>query len=466
MIRPLYIYLLLLIIMVSSCRKDSFTIGADAEIELSADSLHFDTLFTTTGSVTQAFKLFNRNNSKLRIGTISLGGQHSYFRFNADGFEGPDVKDIEIAANDSIYIFVTVKINPDESNLPFIAQDSISIQFNGVKKVVQLDAWGQNAHFLRATVITANTTWTNEKPYVILGGLQVAQNVVLTIEKGTKIFLHGDAPLIIDGSLKVNGEKTESMEVVFAGDRLDDPYKNYPGAWPGIYFREKSKDNTLTHVLLKNAYQGIVVEKQSVNSNPKLTLDRCIIDNCYDAGITGSQTSIEAVNCLISNCGKNIQLLNGGTYSFTNCTVAAFSNPLIAHKQPVMTITNFVRQGGILEVSDLKTNIRNCIFWGDNGIVADEVVVLKEESDGVFEVDFKNTLWKVATPPEAITSSGMVNTDPLFVNIDTRNNVYNFRIDKNSHAVDAGIFTGITADLDDNSRSLTFPDAGAYETTF
>ncbi|MCP2936719.1 hypothetical protein NK983_28940, partial [Salmonella enterica subsp. enterica serovar Typhimurium] len=90
------------------------------------------------------------------------------------------------------------------------------------------------------------------------------------IEKGTKIYLHADAPFIVDGTLKINGEKFDSTRVVFQGDRLDEPYRNFPGAWPGIYFRGESKDNELNYAIIKNAYRGLVSEKPSINSNPKL----------------------------------------------------------------------------------------------------------------------------------------------------------------------------------------------------
>ncbi len=44
-------------------------------------------------------------------------------------------------------------------------------------------------------------------PYVILGGLIVDTNVTLTIDKGARIYLHADAPLIVDGTLSVTGTK-------------------------------------------------------------------------------------------------------------------------------------------------------------------------------------------------------------------------------------------------------------------
>ena len=468
MIRPTLILLpIFLTLLLLSCKKDSFIKGGNATIVLSADTLHFDTLFTTAGSVTQAFKVFNRNNQKILISNISLGGGNaSFFKINADGFQGPDVKDLEMQANDSLYVFVTVKIDPSSAALPFIAQDSININYNGAHQSVQLDAWGQNATFLRSAVISANTTWTNDRPYVILGGLQVNENTTLTIQKGTKIYLHSDAAFLVDGTLKANGEKADSMEITFTSDRLDYPYTTYPGAWPGIYFSENSRDNVLKHVIVKNAFQGIVAQDASVDSDPKLVLDKCTIDNCYDAGIIGVHTSIQAVSCLVSNCGKNIQFVGGGDYALQQCTVASYSNSFIAHKNPVLTITNYVQQGAGISSADLTATFRNCIFWGDNGTVDDEVVS-DQQGAGVFRADFKNCLWKLSTEPAGVTSSGMIlNQDPFFNTIDTRNNEYDFHLGNNSPALGAGIATGITTDLDDLPRDPNFPDLGAYEATF
>ena len=48
-----------------SCKKDSFISSSDARLSLSADTLKYDTVFTTTGSITKSFKIFNDNDQKL-----------------------------------------------------------------------------------------------------------------------------------------------------------------------------------------------------------------------------------------------------------------------------------------------------------------------------------------------------------------------------------------------------------------
>ncbi|HEU4608294.1 MAG TPA: hypothetical protein VFS31_09310, partial [Chitinophagaceae bacterium] len=303
--KSILLFILIAGLVLVSCKKDSFITRPEASLSVSSDTLHYDTVFTTTGSVSQFFRIYNDNNQKLRLSSVKLsGGASSYFKINVDGSPGPEVRDIEINANDSIYVYVSVKIDPNANALPFIVQDSISIQYNGNERWVQLDAWGQNAHFLRSAVITGSEVWTNDKPYVILGGLQVDTDATLTIEEGCRVYVHADAPFVVDGTLQVNGDKYDSTRVIFRGDRLDDPYRDFPAGWPGIYFREESKDNVLRYAIIKNAYQGLVAIGASVNANPKLTLEQCMVDNCYDAGVFGLGTSISASNCLISNSGK------------------------------------------------------------------------------------------------------------------------------------------------------------------
>ena len=235
--KTLSLILLSCCLLILSCRKETFITSPDANVTITVDTLKYDTVFVTAGSVTKSFKIKNENNQKLLISSVKLmGGANSVFKINADGTAGPEITNLEIAANDSVYVFAQVNVNPNTTNLPFILRDSIQVSYNGRNRLVQLEAWGQNAHFLRNKEITADETWNNDLPYVILGYLYIDTNRTLTINKGCKIYVHADAPLIVDGTLKVNGLKDTVDRVYFQGDRLDEPYKNFPGSWPGIFF--------------------------------------------------------------------------------------------------------------------------------------------------------------------------------------------------------------------------------------
>lgn len=448
----------------ASCKKDSFITSEFAQIGMTADTLKYDTVFTTTGSITKSFKIINTNNQKLRLSKVKLmSGLTSAYKMNIDGAATTEVNNLDIEANDSIYVFVSITINPNAANLPFIVSDSILINYNGNSRYVQLQAYGQNANFLRNKLITGNVVWTNNLPYVILGSIRIDTTATLTIQPGCKIFSHADAPFIVDGTLSVNG--TPPDNVIFTGDRLDEGYKDLPASWPGIYFRGSSKNNILSFAVIKNAYQAIVTEKPSLNANPKVILHQCIVDNAYDAGLLCVNSSLQADNSLISNCGSNIILSYGGVYNFTHCTVVAYSNNYLIHKNPVLYVTNFLNQSGILLTADLNAVFRNTIFWSDGGMVDNEVVVSKQGASA-FTVLFEKNIYRALTDPANSTLSGnKINTDPAFDSIDVSKKIYDFRITKNAFApgLNAGILTGFPKDLDNNTRNIGLPDIGCYE---
>lgn len=448
-----------------ACQKEKFTANPSATLQTSVDTLHFDTVFTTTGSITQSFKIFNNNEEGIRINAVSLGGgSASAFKINADGTTGPRVTDLEIAGNDSAYVFVTVNINPNAANLPFVVRDSIQIEYNTRKTIVQLEAYGQNAHFLRSHLVTGTETWTNDLPYVILGGLLVDENAQLTINKGCKIYAHADAPIIVQGTLKAQGEKWDSTRIIFTGDRLDDPYRDYPASWPGLIFTSTSKNNLLQYAVVKNAYQAIAIADPATTTAPKLTLSETIIDNAYDAGILAINSSITAQNVLISNCGKNIFLAAGGNYNFTHCTAAAISNNFIQHKDPVLFASNFLTEGTSVTTAPLTAVFRNCILWGDNNSLIDNEVVLSKNNNAGFNVSFDGVLWRVkTTPTPAIITNAINNQDPQFDSLNITKNTYSFRLKPTSPAINKGVNTGLLLDLDGAPRPVGLPDLGAYE---
>ena len=458
------LFILSFIVLLSACRKDSFINSADARVSISADTLHYDTVFTSVGSVTQSFKIINDNNQKLRLTSVKLiGGAGSKYKMNVDGVATNEVTNLDIEANDSIYVFVSVTINPNAANLPFIVSDSILINYNGNNRYVQLQAYGQNANFLSNRVITGNVVWTNNLPYVILGSIRIDTTATLTIQPGCKIYSHADAPFIVDGVLTVNGIKTNP--VTFTGDRLDEGYKDLPASWPGIYFRGSSKNNVLTYALVKNAYQAIVTEKPSVNANPKVVLHQCIIDNAYDAGILSVNSSLQADNSLISNCGSNIILNYGGVYNFTHCTVAAYSTNYILHKNPMLSVNNFTQLASGTLTADLNAVFHNNIFWSDEGIVTKELEVIKQGANP-FTVLFEKNIYRSAADPSNSSLTGNIrNADPAFDSINVTKNIFDFRITKNaaSPAINAGTLTGFAKDLDDKNRNIGLPDLGCYE---
>ncbi|RYY88536.1 MAG: hypothetical protein EOO15_08780, partial [Chitinophagaceae bacterium] len=404
----------LMIVALGACRKDRFTGSADAQLRTAVDTLHFDTVFVSAGSTSGVVKIFNDNKEGIRISAVRLaGGNASPFRINVDGIAGPEVRDLEVAGGDSLYVFVTVTVNPNSALLPFVVQDSIAIDWNGNRRWVQLDAYGQNARFLRNHEVQGSETWDNTLPYVILDGVTVDTNATLNITQGTRIYFHGNAPMIVHGKLVASGDRFDSTRVVFNGDRLDAPYRDFPAAWPGIYFSGASRNNVLSYTSIRNAYQGIAIQGPAPAT--QLTLRETIIDNAYDAGIYATNAGIDSRNLLVSNCGSGI-VLAGGNYSFIHTTAAGYSNRYQQHSEPVLFLSNRDAFGNS---ATLNAVFRNGIYWGEaNGIVEDEVVVANA-AGAPFNVQFDGALWRVRTTPAGITVNNIQNgLDPLFDSID------------------------------------------------
>ena len=455
---------ILSLLLFLSCRKDSFMTSGDARLTLTADTVKFDTVFVTAGSTYRNFRIINENDQKLRVSSLKLmGGASSPFKLNVDGSTGTDFSGLELEANDSLHVFVQVNLDPSLGPLPFVIRDSIRINYNGNQRFVQLEAWGRNAHFLRDRVISSNETWINDLPYIVLGSLRISTDQTLNISAGCRIYVHADAPIIVEGSLKVNGLKDTADRVYFQGDRLDDPYSQFPASWPGIFFQASSKDNVFNYAVINNAYQAIGLSDPSVNANPKLVLNECIINNAFDAGIISINSSIRARNSQVSNCGRGLVLAKGGDYRFEHCTVASIGNRYLVHQDPVLLLSNYVLVNNNPVTANLDANFRNCIFWGANGLVDDEVVVAKA-GNTPFNVSFEHNLWKVQSIPANITSVQNINNqDPRFDSIAIFDNYFSFRLKPGSPAIDKGLPGPVNTDLDGNPRPVGLPDLGCFE---
>ena len=120
MIKCKYVlFFVLIAATVLSCRKEEkLTRSTYAKLEFSLDTVVFDTVFTTIGSATKQLKVYNRNNQKIEVSSIALvGNSQSTYRINVDGVPG-NAKFIHIPANDSIYIFIDVTVDPNNQNSP------------------------------------------------------------------------------------------------------------------------------------------------------------------------------------------------------------------------------------------------------------------------------------------------------------------------------------------------------------
>lgn len=447
------------LLLFNSCTTDSFTLSFDEAFYTSTDTLRFDTVFTKAGSVTKTVRIFNRGNEPLRFESIQLGGgSSSPFQLNVNGIAGPSASAFSIPANDSIHIFVSVRIDPNNKENPFLVSDSIKLIHSQQIRSIHLSAYGQNAVYLKNERIKSNTTWTAALPYVIEGSLWIQEGALLTIEKGTRIHVNASAPIIADGTIRATGTKKDSIS--FQGDRLDRDYRNLPGSWPGIFFRNNSRNNLLEYVTIQNAYQGIVLSKKN-GSDTQLTIDQSIIENCFETGLLANGSSVKMINTRISNCGTNIMITGGGEYDFNHCTIVAYSTPFIPHKKPVLVLTNW-DSSGTINASTTKALFRNSVFWGENNLLQDEIMISKRGT-ALFDLQLENCLYKAKSTDNIGGTQNLINQPPLFDSVDEKGTYFDFHINKGrSPLINKGKPTGTITDLDGVLRDNQ-PDIGCYE---
>lgn len=472
-----YSLLLLLscgVVFLSSCRKEKLlTTGGD--IRFSIDTLSFDTVFTAQGSAVCSLKIFNQEAQPITLSSVGLEkGNASFFTLNVDGLPGKSVSNIDIAANDSAFVFATVNVDPTAADAPFVIEDKLVATLNGRNFSIPVRAYGQNAYYLRDTVLENSTVFLTNKPYVLLGYTIIDVAKTLTIPAGCKLYMHSDARLFVEGTLKVNGTKTDS--VVFQGDRLDRDYfgnEGYPGEWGGIYFTTNSRNNRLNYTILKNCgastsiggnfVQGTAIQ---VDSGADLTLDHSTIMNSIGRGILSFTGIINANNCLFANSGgEMLALLLGGDYTFENCTIVTFGSKKINHQQnAVAAFQNFfkINDATPAVVAPLKCTLRNCVIWGS---LENEFFVNK--IDGVqADVLLDHCLVRRKEPLQPFIDllNSNTNGDPRFADVSKDN----FRPKAGSSLIDAGTAPTLSSafsgtDLDGNYRSNGATDVGCYE---
>jgi hypothetical protein len=418
-----YLTLLIAVILIvfSSCRKDFSTKLSSGNLAFSKDTIYLDTVFTNIGSSTYNLKVYNKNNYAISIPSLKLGkGEDSFYRLNVDGIPGKIFEDVEILANDSIYLFIETTIDFSQITNP-IYTDVIIFDSGEILQDVKLITLVKDAIFLYPSkdatglietinvgidvegdeinvngfYLNNNTTFTNEKPYVIYGYCAVPENITLTIEAGATIHFHSNSGLIVDKNATLTIEGELNNEVFIEGDRLETQFSDIPGQWGSIWLRAGSKNNNINYTIIKNASAGIIIDSIGSNSSPTLTIKNTQIYNSSSFGILARETSILGENLVINNSGQSsLACIIGGSYNFTHSTFVNFWNNSL-RQYPSVLINNFFtyseNNNQIVETRDLQAaNFTNCIIDGNNNI---ELAIDKVEGS-IFNYSFKNNLIK------------------------------------------------------------------------
>lgn len=479
----------LTLLVFSSCRKDFSVELSSGNLSFSKDTVYLDTVFTNIGSSTYNLKVYNKSNKNISIPSIALyNGENSFYRLNVDGVPGKIFENVEILAKDSLYIFIETTIDFSQVSNP-IYTDEIVFESGENLQEVKLVTLVKDAHFLfpskdsngfietisigkttegedlkvNGFYLLDNTTFTNEKPYVIYGYCAVPASKTLTIEAGAKIHFHANSGLVIskNATLTINGELNN--KVVIEGDRLEPQFRDIPGQWGAIWLRAGSKNNSIKNTIIKNASAGIISDSIGNNSAPSLTIKNSQIYNSSNFGILGRETNIYGENLVINNSGQSsLACTIGGTYNFVHSTFANYwSNSF--RQYPSVLINNYFtynkNNAQVVEKRDLHAaNFTNCIIDGNSNI---ELMIDKVDGT-VFNYSFKNNLIRFKDLNDPIHYiDNIFNGNPNFKS-PLKNELI---IGQNSEAIKKGNDAGrILAPNDILGVIRTMPpDIGAYQ---
>lgn len=465
-VKNIFIILIFSILVYSGCKKDEFNTDPGFSLEFSTDTVMFDTVFTTVGSVTRQLVVRNPGKNRINISKITLArGNDSPFRLNIDGTSTGIYNNLEIAPGDSAYIFVKVTIDPNNESNPMIENDLIIFETNGNIQNVKLVAWGQDAYFHHNTVLTGDLTFPGDKPHVVYGKLTVGKGSNLTIAAGTRIYFHKNSSFEVRSGASLNVEGTQKEPVIFTSDRLDDDYLNIPGLWDGIWLESGSKKISFTYAEITNAVVGIQADSCGLADGEALRLHNCMIDNMKNYGIRATQSRVVSTNCQFTNCGGNvISIEQGGDYDFRNCT---FANYFSGKGYPTVSVSNYSVDTLFKKVAGDLTGayFGNCIITGNR---QDEVDFY--ELDGTaFNFQFDQCLvnWDKEKKYESKFVNCIFNKEAKFENPylnDFQLDTLSFAIDAASLSIITNTIPDITHDRKGVSRIIPGPpDLGAYE---
>ena len=443
--------LIILLIAVASCTPEDEVLTREESVQLlfDRDTVQFDTVFTTVGSTTQWLQVYNPQPKAVNIGLVSLASpEKSPFRLLLNGEAGTQFSNVRLRGGDSLLLLVEVTVDPTNTDLPFIVKDSIQFSTNGNVQYVNLEAWGQDAYFLKSEMIAQDTTFSGERPYVICDSLRVAPEATLTLAAGAQLYFNDGSYLQIDGTLQTAG--TSESRITLQHVRQDGDYKEAPGQWQGVFFTSGSKNNWVDFTTIRNANVGISIDAADNDTIPDIVITNTIIENMAAYGVFALNADIDARNTVISDCASGLVYSFGASYNrWLHCT---FVNENIGFTredfQPSLWFDDTLANPG--STQSHRVEIKNSIVWGD---LNNELFIVPRRIS--FE---RQILYNLIKSVDTTLSTNLFNSPPAFVDP----LMHNYHLDSLSPAIDAGVPLGIERDLEDKPRDAQ-PDLGAYE---
>lgn len=441
----------------TSCIEDGYTTSPNDRPTFSTDTLDLGTVITTDLSTTQRFTVRNPHSKGLIISDIRVDGENAdLFRLNVDGFSGTTFNNVEIRANDSIYILVSCQLPENNVDAPVDIKANLRFITNGVTDNVVLRATGQDVTRLYGRVVDTDTRFEPGKPYQVFDSLVVAQGATLRLPAGTQLMFHDKAYMRVYGTLVSEGTVDKPVEM--RGDRTGDvisgiTFDLMAGQWHGLDFMPGSKGNKLTHTVIRNTVQGVIAE------DAEIELVNSRLRNSQYRALTAVGSDITAVGCEFAEAPYGTVLLLGGESYFDHCT---FPNYYLfsAIYEPALTIAHTNADNAVPDYEGpyTKAVISNSILYG----LGSDIYPGDFDNTDVF---IYNCLLKSAGSDDEHFIDCVWDADPLYYTV-REDYIFDYRVKPDSPAIGKGNAAlsrhpAAKTDAYGLSRGAN-PDLGAY----
>ncbi len=450
MIRRIILFFAIVAAVAACSDNDSFTTSPTATLSFSSDSIIMDTAFSTVGSRTYDFWVYNHSRDGLRLTSVRLRqGNQTGFRVNVDGSYldntlGSIVTDLEVRKGDSIRVFVELTAPVNQQPDPQMIEDDLVFQLeSGVQQKVALRGWAWDALLMSDVVVRRDSLIESPKPIVIYGGLRVDSAVTLTIHN-TTLYFHDQAGIDVYGTLIADG-------ATLRGDRLDHmfdylPYDRVSGQWRGVTIHSSSYNNQFIGSEIRNACDGLVCDSAAFFGPDvqRLYMEGSIIHNCKGAGLLVYNSYVGLSRCQLTNTLGDCLCIIGGAAVVDRCTLAQFY-PLSADRGAALRFANYQGEAAYpLEAMQMT----GCIV---TGYAADVVMGEARDDDSItlFNYYFENSLLRTpAVENDTLrfvnirweTPDDSIQGKQHFLTIDEDNLIYDFHLDSLSTAHGLGCY--------------------------
>ena len=447
MTRRFFLFLAVAMAFIACSDDDTFTTSTSARLTFATDSVKMDTIFSTIGSRTYDFWVYNHNDDGLRLQSVRLKqGNQTGFRVNVDGSYldntlGSVVTGLEVRKGDSIRVFVELTSPENGKQEAQLIEDQLIFRLeSGVEQSVVLQGYAWDAVMWRNRVVQSDSVIESTKPIVVYGGIRVDSTATLTI-RNTTLYFHDGPGIEVYGRLMTDS-------VTLRGDRLDRmfdylPYDRVSGQWGhegGIVFRSSSTGNVLRDTEIRNAGRyGIVCDSAAYDENVlRLDMERCVVHNCAGTGLYSEHANIRLQQCQFSNAMGDCIAINGGKIDIHRCTLAQFY-PFVGGRGAALRFANDTPLYGLTCDSVIMTGY-------------DEDVLMGTQADTTlaFAYEFRNSLLRT---PKVLTEDSIFFTNVIwetpkdsvqgkqhFRLVDEENLRYDFHLDSISPAQGWGCY--------------------------